>query len=853
MTRRINSKRFRLLENDYQSTFVQVRDECNALQDITNHQGRAMCEDPTVKITPVKSVRFRNLKQSENHVNCTPDTSADPFNHNDTESKNSDDNEANSSQKSQFVTGYIDEGDPTFQCCYCGALLWLNERVKRVGSTTEPVFSMCCSHGKIKLPLLKPPPKVLNDLFFNKSCPTSKNFLANIRAYNNMFSFTSMGGKIHHVINSGGGPYAFVLNGQNYHTIGSLLPIEGSKPVYSQLYIYDTDNEITNRISAVSRHEKSSSISPEIIAMIKDCLDQHNPYVKQYRLASQILQEQQQTKLRLRLIRNCSTEQQTYNLPTTSEVAALILGDFDSSYDKRDIIVEKTCGILQRIHELHYCYLPLQYPLLFPFSQGGYNSNVKHCHNSSTNSSKYVKTVTIREYLAYRLMSRSQEVSAILHAKRLCQQFVVDGFTMMESQRIDYIKMHQQELQVDLYQGLSDALFRGERNASATGKRVILPSSFTGGARYMIQNYQDAMAICRWAGYPDIFITFTCNPAWPEIQRFCAKNSLHPSDRPDILCRVFKMKLQSLLQVIKQEKIFGRIKAEIYAIEFQKRGLPHAHIILFLDPADKIKDAEHVDELISTEIPNKNTSPLLYDLVASYMIHGPCGHSNPRSPCMKEGKCSKYFPKKFVEETILDDNGYPTYRRRNDGRTVERKGTPLDSRYVVPYNPRLLELFTAHINVEKTNQSTSIKYLFKYISKGNDRVIAGIYNNDQSANPHGIFDEIKHYYDFRYISSCEAAWRIFAFDIHHRYPSVERLSFHLPNQQTVLYKGGQTVKEVLKKPRIKESQFLAWMECNKTNEDARALTYLEFPHYYVFDKKKRRSGQKESVDLQLDG
>ncbi|XP_054801554.1 uncharacterized protein LOC129305587 [Prosopis cineraria] len=325
----------------------------------------------------------------------------------------------------------------------------------------------------------------------------------------------------------------------------------------------------------------------------------------------------------------------------------------------------------------------------------------------------------------------------------------------MDSQRIDYIKIHQQELRVDLYQGLSDVLFKGEINASVTGKRVILPSSFT---------------------------------AWPEIQRFCAKNSLHPSNRPDILYRVFKMKLQSLLQVIKQEKIFGRIK---------------------VDPADKIKDAEHVDELISTEIPNKNTSPLLYDLVASYMIHGPCGHSNPRSPCMKDGKCSKYFPKKFVEETILNDNGYPTYRRRNDGRTVERKGTPLDSRYVVLYNPRLLELFTAHINVEKTNQSTSIKYLFKYISKGNDQVIAGIYNNDQSANPHEIFNEIKHYYDFRYISSCEAAWRIFAFDIHHQYPSVERLSFHLPNQQTVLYKGGQTVKEVLKKSRIKESQFLA--------------------------------------------
>ena len=79
--------------------------------------------------------------------------------------------------------------------------------------------------------------------------------------------------------------------------------------------------------------------------------------------------------------------------------------------------------------------------------------------------------------------------------------------------------MHQKELRADLYQGLADAVFQGEHTASATGKRIILPASFTGGARYMIQNYQDAMAICAWAGYPDIFITFTCNPMWPEIIR----------------------------------------------------------------------------------------------------------------------------------------------------------------------------------------------------------------------------------------------------------------------------------------------------------------------------------------------
>lgn len=66
-----------------------------------------------------------------------------------------------------------------------------------------------------------------------------------------MFSFTSMGGKIDHQKNAGGGPYCFSLSGMSYHNIGSLLPPDGARPVYSQLYVYDTDNEVQNRIEAV--------------------------------------------------------------------------------------------------------------------------------------------------------------------------------------------------------------------------------------------------------------------------------------------------------------------------------------------------------------------------------------------------------------------------------------------------------------------------------------------------------------------------------------------------------------------------------------------------------------------------
>ncbi|KAI9114612.1 hypothetical protein K1719_014310 [Acacia pycnantha] len=396
----------------------------------------------------------------------------------------------------------------------------------------------------------------------------------------------------------------------------------------------------------------------------------------------------------------------------------------------------------ERIDELHMAYLPLQYPLLFPYGDNGFDSTNEHSH-ASLATTKKKKKLTPREYLAFRLMRRKSEISVILHAKKLLQQFIVDGYAMVESDRLDYIKKHQKELRVDLYSGLSDAVTRGEMDPLSTGRRVILPSSFTGGARYMIQNYQDAMAICAWAGYPDIFITFTCNPMWPKLP-------------------------------VIDEKIFGSVTADVYTIEFQKRGLPHAHIILWLSNADKLKTP-----------------------------------SSRSAPCMKDGKCSKFFPKRYCQRTTLDENGYPTYRRRDDGCTVSRKGVQLDND------------------------------LFYLIMQGNDRVIAGIYSNKDNSGSQQSFDEISHYLNCRYVSSCEASWRIFGFDIHHRHPPVERLSFHLPHQQSVYYTERESMSSLVTNPRVKESMFLAWFEKNKDDPFARTLTYSQFPNFFTFVREKR--------------
>ena len=82
---------------------------------------------------------------------------------------------------------------------------------------------------------------------------------------------------------------------------------------------------------------------------------------------------------------------------------------------------------------------------------------------------------------------------------------------------------NQEKLRIELFNGLKDAVMRGDTTPASVGKRFFLPSSFTGSPRYMIENYQDAMAICRWAGYPNLFITFTCNAKWPEIELFLSR------------------------------------------------------------------------------------------------------------------------------------------------------------------------------------------------------------------------------------------------------------------------------------------------------------------------------------------
>ena len=171
----------------------------------------------------------------------------------------------------------------------------------------------------------------------------------------------------------------------------------------------------------------------------------------------------------------------------------------------------------------------------------------------------------------------------------------------------------------------------------------------------------DAMTYVRVYGQPDLFITFICNSEWPEIQELLWQKQ-YAADRHNIIARVCKQKLLKLIKVITKFYVFGETNRWMYTVEWQKRGLPHAHILKWLK--DKIPP-ENIDDIISAELSDQTLDPILFEIVSKNMIHGPCGPLNTKSPCMKDEKCIKRYPRQLLMDTQTDRDGYPLYRRRS--------------------------------------------------------------------------------------------------------------------------------------------------------------------------------------------
>ncbi|XP_074290999.1 uncharacterized protein LOC141617736 [Silene latifolia] len=310
------------------------------------------------------------------------------------------------------------------------------------------------------------------------------------------------------------------------------------------------------------------------------------------------------------------------------------------------------------------------------------------------------------------------------------------------------------------------------------GRIFILPASFIGCDPDFRRRYLSSMTLVQRYGKPDIFLTITCNPRWAEIER-----ELLPFEEA------------------------------------------------------KIRPPDQYDEYIYAELPDSAENPHLFSVVVRHMMDGPCGRDNPTNPCMRDGWCKNHYPREFTDTTTNGRDSYPIYRRRHRGLEVTVRGSQLNNRWVIPYNPFLLGKYECHLNVEICSTIKAIKYMYKYVYKGHDRISFAV--TDPSGSGQESFDEITAYQSTRWISPPEAAWRIFGFHLNEIHPNIVPLQVHLPNMQTVSFQPWENLENVLDDEAYNRTMLTTFFQQNETDTFSQTLLYSQLPAYYVWHNRRR--------------
>ncbi|KAK3037282.1 hypothetical protein RJ639_029694 [Escallonia herrerae] len=235
---------------------------------------------------------------------------------------------------------------PNKICTYCDAVAWQEERSVKSRNTSVPKFSICCGNGKVKLPLFQETPQELDELLDYNG---DQKFRESIRAYNSIFSFTSIGGKSTILSMTAKGPYIFKISGQNHHKSGSLLPLEGQQPKFSQLYMYDGENELSNRMGVFLASRGSKDIDSTVVETLIRVFDVNNELVKSFCIARQRFRQCDYNSTQLRLFECRTSDGRETNIPNPYEVTALIVAD--DFYNPRDVVVDNVLNDIPGIED----------------------------------------------------------------------------------------------------------------------------------------------------------------------------------------------------------------------------------------------------------------------------------------------------------------------------------------------------------------------------------------------------------------------------------------------------------------------------------------------------------------------
>jgi hypothetical protein len=419
-----------------------------------------------------------------------------------------------------------DVGAMDIECSYCGSRSWPTEKIS------------CCAHGSLQLPPMPPVPSELSQAIL------ATHVRQHIRSYNMAMAMASVG---HTNISLPDG--TFVLGGRAYHRVGSLLPLPGEMHAFAQIYVLDAD-QASERRAAVMGGTRSV-IRRDCLERLHTLLSVHNACVQQF-------------------VQAANSDAPHLIWRSQDDLSSMQIGAIVAEPGtRRDIVVRKIGGTLQFIDDGHPLYHPLAYPLLFPLGTAGWSDSMQVANMDYSN----IRRITLAEWGRYFLMHRDS-VSHVQRCERLALEFYCDLWAQVESRNAQF---HRSPAQQAKYRGarvaaMEDQLSSGVPAGEIGNPVVRLPSSFVGSARFYQQLYLDAMALPRHFGKPDLFITMTCNPHWPEIQSAVPLNS-HWRHHPDIVARVFVLKMRCLIKDIVKMQIFGKVRAYVYRVEWQARGL----------------------------------------------------------------------------------------------------------------------------------------------------------------------------------------------------------------------------------------------------------------------------------------
>lgn len=550
--------------------------------------------------------------------------------------------------------------------------------------TGEKAGFCCGRNGKYaNVPAPLPPMPEQYDAFVNHPHISSLSRLLNL-----IFSFAALESSQEFPPIPPGGPSFLAMAGRLYHRV---RPDHQDSAVRWLLYDGFANNSIPYATSAWA-----AKVPISWIVAVQGALSEHNPFARALLYLAGIDPF------------ICPSAHIRLNpVGPGNEIAAVMNYDNTSLGDvhARESIVVRHNGNHHSISAISRLWEPLVYPLLFPHGTLGWGVIGSRSDFDDDAMFDDARPVQIeaegcgKQIMFYR--ARILRETRFRIFGKLTNEYAVDMLTRNLETRLNYIRDNQRRVMEEDAELMGEAFIPESQN-------IYLPSSFMGSRRWASEQIADSLTIAADSGSPTFFVTMTCNSDWPEI-----KTRLRPgqdfTDIPADVVRVFKQKLALLEQTLKS--MFpraGRILYMIHSIEFQKRGLPHAHILCKFE--HDCTDPRDIDSIVSAEMP---AEPNDQELVRKLMLHRhPSAQSPPSRYCQRVDKetgqhtCRFRYPQRLQETTTIDSEGRVHYRRRKPG-----------DEWVVPHCLPLLKKFQCHINLEVASTSHLFQYIFKYIHK----------------------------------------------------------------------------------------------------------------------------------------